>query len=148
MGINVHLSIKGSLGPSGRKWDPESDVRSVLADVEGLDSLAESLGVTPLGEFGLGQEDGEDLEESSPFFASKEGITSLDSLIPALRQFKRSKKQRRDALGTIYSAEVNGKKIELDLCYAPEELVEELEELHRRLTLSARGNKRFRFIAY
>jgi hypothetical protein len=121
--------------PEPKKKDIDSDVKLVIGEVETLDALASEIGVRPLGEFGLGALD-EDVDWEEPdMFSPKQAIRSIEALLPILREPSPAKKGkgRKPASGKDSILDRQG-------------VIEELEELLRRLKLVSKGKTKFRFV--
>ena len=121
--------------PEPKKKDIDNDVKIIIGEIEALDALADEIGVRALGEFGLSEQDEDDEDwDSAAFFDPKEAIESIDGLIAALR------------LPPPPKAKGKKKPASSDFNYERDEIIEELDELRRRLKLIARGKTRFRFV--
>jgi len=133
MGASVHLECE----PSSKKgyFDSAiSDVKIIVGEIEALDALADEIGVRALGEFGLCEQDDEDWD-SIALSDPKEAIESIEGLVAALRKPAPPNAARRR------------KAPPPSAFYHPhEEIIQELEELKRRLKSISRGKTRFRFV--
>lgn len=135
MGLNVDFILE----PEIEEAHPESDIRSVLWNLEPLDALANEGGVTSLGEFGLAYDEDDDEEgvedDDRVLFSSKEGIKTIEFLLTTLRSKPKDKKERARLEKVIKSLEEG-----------PEFLLVELEELLQCLKTAAKKKAKFRFI--
>ena len=135
MGLNVDFILE----PEIKGAHPESDIRSVLWNLEPLDALANEGGVTSLGEFGLAYDEDDDEEsvddDDRVLFSSKEGIKTIEYLLTTLQSKPKDKKERARLEKVLKSLEEG-----------PDILIVELEELLQCLKTAAKKKAKFRFV--